>query len=58
MTKMLCLLRDHDAQLLVDPPQEGVRLSGGVTDEVKIVQIQSPNHDSAILLLLDILNLW
>lgn len=39
MVKLVCLLRDHDAQLLVDPPQEGVRLSGGVTDEVKIVQI-------------------
>lgn len=51
-------LWDNDAELLIDPPQEGVGLRGGVTDQVKVVQVQGPYHDPAVILLLDILNLY
>lgn len=51
------LLWDNDAELLIDPPQEGVGLRGGVTYQVKVVQVQGPYHDPAVVLLLDVLNL-
>lgn len=51
------LLWDNDAELLIDPPQERVGLRGGVTDQVKVIQVQGPYHDPAVILLLDILNL-